>query len=221
MWDKGWDKLFSNNEWGKYPGEELIRFIARNYYGVSDRSKVNILEVGCGVGANLWYLAREGFNTFGIDGSKTAINKALKLMKNNDLEADIRQGDAMKLPYPDGFFDAVIDIECIYANSLNDTSIILGEIHRVLKNRGMIFSKTFATGMSGEDTAKKLTDEPNTYIEMPDGPLRDDYGIIRLTPENEIGKIYHLFKDLKFDSVIRTDKNRSNIIPEWLIQGIK
>ena len=55
MWDKGWDKLFSNNEWGKYPGEELIRFIARNYYGVSDRSKVNILEVGCGVGANLWY----------------------------------------------------------------------------------------------------------------------------------------------------------------------
>ena len=127
----------------------------------------------------------------------------------------------MKLPYPDSFFDAVIDIECIYANSLNDTLIILSEIHRVLKPRGMIFSKTFATGMSGEDNAKSLMDEPNTYIEMLEGPLRDDYGIIRLTPENQIEKIYHLFKDLKYDYVTRTDKNRSNIINEWIIQGIK
>jgi ubiquinone/menaquinone biosynthesis C-methylase UbiE len=221
MWDKGWDKIFSNNEWGKYPGEELIRFIARNYYGVPNRSEVNILEVGCGVGANLWYLAREGFNTFGLDGSQTALNKAIALMKNNRLMADIKQGDAMKLPYPDSFFDSVIDIECIYANSLDDTSIILSEIHRVLKPRGMIFSKTFATGMSGEDTGISLIDEPNTFIEMLDGPLRDDYGFIRLTPENEIAKIYHLFKDLQYDSVTRSDKNRSNVITEWVIQGIK
>ena len=35
MWDKGWDKIFSTAEWGKYPGEELIRFIARNFFSRS------------------------------------------------------------------------------------------------------------------------------------------------------------------------------------------
>ena len=211
MWDKGWDKIFSNNEWGKYPGEELIRFIARNYYLAPDRSKVNILEVGCGVGANLWYIAREGFNTFGLDGSQVAVNNALKFINNSGLKADIQLGDAMKLTYPDNYFDAVIDIECIYANSLSDTSIILKEIYRVLKPKGSIFSKTFSTGMSGEDTGISLIDEPNTYVEMLDGPLRDDYGIIRLTSEKEIAEIYHLFKDLQYDSVTRTDKNRTKI----------
>ena len=221
MWDKGWDKIFSSNEWGKYPGEELIRFIARNYYSVPDRNRINILEVGCGTGANLWYLAREGFNVFGIDGSQIAVKEALAYLKDNGLTAKIEQGDAMKLPYPDGFFDSVIDVECIYANSLKDTKVILSEIYRVLKPSGTIFSKTFATGMSGESTGTRLIDEFNTFITMPDGPLRADYGIIRLTSEDEILKIYNLFSDLRYDLVTRTDKRQSNIIPEWVIQGIK
>jgi hypothetical protein len=37
MWDKGWDKIFSTAEWGKYPGEELIRFIARNFYAAPSK----------------------------------------------------------------------------------------------------------------------------------------------------------------------------------------
>jgi SAM-dependent methyltransferase len=221
MWDKGWDKIFLNYEWGKYPSEELIRFIARKFYATPNRSDIRILEVGCGVGANLWYLAREGFNAFGLDGSQIAVNNAFTYLKNDGLMADIKQGDAMNLPYPDSFFDAVIDIECIYANSLHDTKIILSEIHRVLKPSGNIFSKTFATGMSGENTAISLLNELHTYIEMPDGPLRDDYGIIRLTSENEIPEIYHLFNDLQYDLITRTDKNRSNKISEWAIQGIK
>src|SRR3989338_32841 len=28
MWNSGWDKIFEANEWGKYPPEELVRFVA-------------------------------------------------------------------------------------------------------------------------------------------------------------------------------------------------
>ena len=221
MWDKGWDKIFSEVEWGKYPGEELIRFIARNFYNVPKRSDISILEVGCGTGANLWFLAREGFNAYGLDGSKVAIDKATNFLKNEGLYADLIEGDAMSLPYPDSKFDAVIDVECIYANSLKDTSLILDEVYRVLKPGGLIFSKTFSSGMSGERTAVALDGEPNTFLEMPDGPLRKDYGIIRLTSENEITKIYHLFSNLEYDLTTRTDRNRSKELLEWIIQGVK
>ncbi|WP_240682424.1 hypothetical protein [Campylobacter jejuni] len=49
-----WEQIFSKKEWGKYPSENVIRFIARNFYNVQDRSKINILELGFGTGANLW-----------------------------------------------------------------------------------------------------------------------------------------------------------------------
>ena len=75
VWDNSWESLFKKRDWGVYPNEELIKFIAKHYYKVSNRYKIKILELGCGPGANIWYLAREKFNVHGIDGSKTAINK--------------------------------------------------------------------------------------------------------------------------------------------------
>jgi len=221
MWDKGWDRLFSRLEWGCYPGEELIRFISRNFYRITNRKNINILEVGCGSGANLWYLAREGFKTYGFDGSSIALERAEDYLKKENLTANLKQGDAMNLPYDDSSFDVVLDIECLYANSLFDTSVILQEIYRVLKPGGWIYSKTFSTGMSGEKTGLRMVDEPNTFLEMPDGPLHKDYGIIRLTSEEEINKIYHLFSEIEYDYISRTDKNRSKEIIEWVIQGRK
>jgi 2-polyprenyl-3-methyl-5-hydroxy-6-metoxy-1,4-benzoquinol methylase len=72
-WNSGWDDIFRKHEWGKYPSENLVRYVGRNFYTVKDRSAITILEVGCGTGANLWYLAREGFSVYGIDGSNVAI----------------------------------------------------------------------------------------------------------------------------------------------------
>ena len=37
--------------------------------------------MGCGTGANLSFFIEEGFNTYGIDGSKIAIKLAKKKLK--------------------------------------------------------------------------------------------------------------------------------------------
>jgi ubiquinone/menaquinone biosynthesis C-methylase UbiE len=221
MWDKGWDKLFSQVEWGRYPGEELIRFVARNFYSVPNRKDIHILEIGCGTGANLWFLAREGFTVYGVDGSNIALDHAAKYLKNENLAADLHQGDVMKLPYSDSTFHAVLDVECVYANTLSDAAAILDEVYRVLKPGGWIYSKAFSTGMSGENTGLRMDGEPNTFVAMPDGPLHKEYGIIRLTSEEEIPKIFQQFKDIEYDLITRTDKNRSLNLSEWIIQGRK
>lgn len=115
-WDNIWEEVFNNQEWGKYPGEDLIVFVARNFYK-TDRKNIKILEVGCGTGANLWYLSKEGFQAYGIDGSKTAIDKAKSYLSAQGLEASLQVGDIIKLPYDDDYFDAVIDNECLYCNN--------------------------------------------------------------------------------------------------------
>ena len=78
MWNRGWDRLFRSKEWGKYPAIDVVRFVARHFYRAADRQRVRILEIGCGTGANLWYLAREGFDAVGLDGSEVAIEIYLR-----------------------------------------------------------------------------------------------------------------------------------------------
>src|SRR5688572_5835230 len=72
-----WDALYSQDpRWNRYPPEELSGFIARAFPDGKRRLNSSALEVGCGPGANLWFLAREGFGIAGIDGSAIAIDAA-------------------------------------------------------------------------------------------------------------------------------------------------
>src|SRR5215510_4119911 len=74
-WNSLWDDIYRSRSWGKYPKEELIRFVAGNYFGVPDRNAVRFLDLGCGFGASTWFLAREGFSVDGIDGSSVIIKR--------------------------------------------------------------------------------------------------------------------------------------------------
>ena len=71
-----WETVHSTQEWGMYPTEHVIRLVARNYYKTLERSKVKMLDFGCGTGAHTWYLAREGFDAYAFDGSESTIKRA-------------------------------------------------------------------------------------------------------------------------------------------------
>ena len=217
MWDKGWDQIFKNNEWSKYPSEELIRFIARNYYHLQNRQEINILEIGCGTGANIWYLASEGFTVSGIDGSSIALERAKKRLLMENLEAELVIGDVIDLPFEKNTFDCVIDNECLYANSYEDSIRIIAEVKRVIKPGGLFYSKTFMTGTYGDSNGEKLGNEKNTYNKIYKGALRDGYGIIRFTDREEIYQLYGSFCIEVIDYVIRSDKNSSYEVKEWII----
>lgn len=145
-WDPVWEKIFSNREWGGYPEIPVVRFIAENFYSLTrkNRSKIKILDLGCGTGNHVWYLAREGFRVYGIDGSKTAIKFAEKRLAQEKLKAELVVGDIIRLPYENNFFDAVIDSAAIQHNCLQNIGVIIREVFRVLKQKGRIFSTLVA-----------------------------------------------------------------------------
>jgi len=216
-WNPGWDSIFQNYEWGKYPPEDLVRFVARNFYQSANRADTRLLEVGCGTGANLWYMAREGFSVYGIDGSKVAIERATERCESEGQRVTLQVGEIMALPYENEFFHGVVDIECIYANSLRDSKVILQEIKRVLKPGGKFFSKTFMTGTYGDGNGTALEGEPNTYLEITEGAFKKGYGTIRLTSEEDLKALYAIFEIENVDYVIRSEQNRRFEIREWLI----
>ena len=85
-----WEKIHSDREWGKYPNEELIRFIGKYFFKIEfeKRNKIKILELGVGQGANVWFLVREGFDVYGVDISNSAIEKMKNRLKKENMYTD-------------------------------------------------------------------------------------------------------------------------------------
>ncbi|NQX61918.1 class I SAM-dependent methyltransferase [Paenibacillus qinlingensis] len=218
-WDPIWEKIYSSQNWGKYPGEDLIRFIARNFYQVHNRQTVRVLELGCGPGANLWFIAREGFTVYGIDGSETAVELATKRLNNecHGWQGEVITSDFKKLPYPDNFFHAVIDNESVCCNSYEDSKEIYKEASRVLIGNGKIFSRTFATTCWGDGTGEKVG--KNAYM-VSEGPISGK-GYARFTDYNEINDLFECFMINEVELISRQAHNRVDCVKEWVISGTK
>lgn len=128
----------------RYPNEELMRFLGRTVFSLSQpmRKEARILEVGCGSGANLWAIAREGFDTYGIDLSAEGIALGRQMMKAWGVNANLQTGDMADLPYEAGFFDAVVNVFSSYCLAEKDFKRYLDSIARVLRPGGQYFSYT-------------------------------------------------------------------------------
>jgi ubiquinone/menaquinone biosynthesis C-methylase UbiE len=156
-----WDKIFATRAWGRYPPEELVRFIAREFRQREMRCQLSVLEVGCGPGANVWFLVREGFSVAAIDGSSHAIRSVYQRLTEEgfagDLpHVDLKVGNFASLPWPDENFDAVIDIEALYANTRETIALAVSEIRRVLKPGGKYFGKLFGIETSGTSSGRLI-----------------------------------------------------------------
>lgn len=99
-----------------------------------------ILDLGCGSGRHLVYLAKRGFDVYGIDISKHGIQIAKDWLKKEDLKAHLKVGDFYKkLPYENNFFDAIISIVALHHGKIENIRKLTGEMKRILKPQGLIF----------------------------------------------------------------------------------
>jgi len=127
----------------RYPNERLIGFIASRLAGrgKSERDGLKVLEVGCGSGANLWYLAKEGLAAYGMDASPTGLALARENLRDNwSVEADLALGKFTQLPYLDDQFDFVVDVVSLQHLDLESSKRAFAEVARVLKPKGEFFS---------------------------------------------------------------------------------
>jgi SAM-dependent methyltransferase len=131
----------ASGNYGKHTSGNPLqrRLIDRFHRRVLDVARrtgaTDALEVGCGEGFALRYLADHGgpARLSGIDLSPAAVDAARRLVP----EVSVRVGDATALPFPDGSVDLVLCLEVL--EHLADPGAALAEIRRVT-GRYAIFS---------------------------------------------------------------------------------
>lgn len=104
------------------------------------RKVITVLDLGCGTGRHVIYLAKKGFDVYGFDIAEEGIGQTKTWLKKENLKANLKVGSIYdKLPYPDDFFDAIISTQTFHHQKIQVIRRAIKELERVLKPRGLVF----------------------------------------------------------------------------------
>lgn len=143
--DKQYQKLRAEGKPG-FTSEQDVRDMFAFVEAVLQKEGLDpagrLLELGCGDGCLTLPLARKGFETYGIDISPTAIAWAKEKAQAQALNPDFRIGNVLDLPYPDDFFDLVVDGHCLHCIIGEDRERFLSQAFRVTRPGGLFLVMT-------------------------------------------------------------------------------
>jgi len=117
----------------------------------------SILDVGCGTGENVLYLAEHGYAAAGVDGAPTAINKARAKAKRRGLNASFEVADALNLPTPERQFDTLIDSGLFHVFSDDERPRFRESLGRVVRSGGTYFLMCFSDHQPGDWGPRRVT----------------------------------------------------------------
>ncbi len=121
------------------PADEHDRLAIQLYHHVIDTGELpgkDVLEVGCGRGGGVGYMARYLRPRFlvGLDLSPRALT--LSRIRGHGQHVQFVCGDAQALPFPPARFDAVVNVESSHCYPVMEN--FLAEVFRVLRPGGLL-----------------------------------------------------------------------------------
>lgn len=180
-----WNRILQEKSYSLEEPDQLVMDFA---VFLRRKNKVGrVLDIGCGAGRHLIYMAKQGFEAHGIDISESGLNLAKRRLKRQNLEAQIIKCHMNFLPYIDYSFDAVICLHTIYHQKLKGMRETISEIHRILKKNGFIIINFLSKRTYKYGKGEKV--EEDTFVDQ-EGTEK---GVLHHFTDEE--EIRNLFKD--------------------------
>ena len=113
--------------------EQIQRLCNRYYWAERYCADCDVLEISCGTGSGLGYLARSAKKFFA--GDYSAENLGI-MQAHYSNRISVQQFDVQALPYADDSFDVIVFLEALYF--IPSASKAIAECKRVLRNGGKL-----------------------------------------------------------------------------------
>lgn len=128
-----WNDLFKEEQHRWEEPHDLVVAFAQE---LGRRGARRVLDLGCGAGRHVVYLARAGFEVYSTDVSPRGLDYTRAWLDREGLHAELQLGDMTVIPYPDGYFDAMVSTYVIHHNTLDNIRRCVAEMHRALATGG-------------------------------------------------------------------------------------
>jgi glycosyltransferase involved in cell wall biosynthesis len=147
---------------------------------------MRVLDLACGVGNGSRLLMRTGAKVIGVDYDLPALRQGRRIFRKSP--GRVVAANALRLPFPDGGFDAVVCFELI--EHLKEQDALLGELCRVLRAGGRLLLST----------PNRLTEKS---LDAPGGPGVSPHHVKTLSPGELRGLLRRYFRSVRIRSFRR------------------
>ena len=156
---QAWDEIFRQE--GRVFLEPFPRFpeVVRDF---QEHGCLRLLDLGCGSGRHVVQFAKEGFQTWGLDGAPHGLHLAREWLQEEGLGACLVQADMREpLPFQDCTFDGLLSTQVIHHARISQVRGTIGEIWRILTPGGLAFVSV--SGQKHDDEEYEEV-EPGTWV---------------------------------------------------------
>ncbi|MBW2989375.1 class I SAM-dependent methyltransferase [Candidatus Woesearchaeota archaeon] len=204
-----WERLYK--EKGTVQREPSKKVLEAIEFFKEKRVK-KVLDLGCGTGRHTELLVNMGFEAYGCDNSKDALEIVKRKLPNCRLEAC----DMTKLPYSDGYFDGVLCYLVIQHGMMKDIKKTVSEMIRVLKKRGYLYLAAISRKHPTYDTGEEI--EPNTRIntEADDGDMPHHF-----FSEDELKGLFDEFEIIRIEHFEEESMLNPDKVASWGLYAMK
>jgi ubiquinone/menaquinone biosynthesis C-methylase UbiE len=183
-----WNQILREEAYSKEEPDEYVVSFANL---LQKRKAKSVLDLGCGAGRHVVHMAKQGFETHGMDISETGLDQTKERLRRENLEAYLVKCDMRNLPYADSCFASVVCLHTVYHQKLRGIQEAMSEIHRLLNKEGFLLMNFLSKRTYSYGKGKKV--EENTFMEQ-EGPEK---GVLHhFTDEEEIAQLFKNFKVL-------------------------
>ena len=215
-----WNEIYNKNEqMSSWPWSDLISLVHRHCARLISNNG-NVLELGCGAGANIPYFKALSVNYYGLDGSKEIINH----LKNQhpELEAQLECADFTSSQPFEKKFDLIFDRAALTHNNNKSIKQALALAGNSLKDQGIYIGIDYFSVRHSDYKNGISVDDEYTRTGYTSGQFKG-CGKVHYFDKAHINNLFE-----KFEIIYLTEKITREYVPEnshqfasWNLVAIK
>lgn len=173
VWEASFEEQIRSHAYNTAPVEALVRSVSyylRDRYSEAQIPGLHFMELGCGAGPNLVWLAARGVKVSGVDISPTALSLARESLEHHGHAGRVErlvEGSISDMPeFADASLDGVIE-SCVLQHLPNEDRLAaFREIDRVVKPGGVFVGHVLAQGHTvfQDKRDAQLDDDPGSLV---------------------------------------------------------